>query len=196
MSVAKSVDVYFSADVETDGPIPGPYSMLSFGLVVAGTYDGQRFERPLSYDRTFYAELQPISDLFEPEALRVNGLNRERLLTHGLSPSVAMTSAAQWVLDHAGGGQPVLVAYPLSFDWSWLYWYFVRFARGGSPFEHSRCFDLKTAFAVKSGLPIAQSGRSRIPAELRGTHAHTHNALADAVEQAEIFANVFLWSGK
>jgi hypothetical protein len=24
-----NVDSYFSADVETDGPIPGPYSMLS-----------------------------------------------------------------------------------------------------------------------------------------------------------------------
>src|SRR5512133_818869 len=34
-------DVYFSADVETDGPIPGPYSMLSFALVPAGVFDGQ-----------------------------------------------------------------------------------------------------------------------------------------------------------
>jgi hypothetical protein len=25
-------DIYFSADIETDGPIPGPYSMLSFGI--------------------------------------------------------------------------------------------------------------------------------------------------------------------
>ncbi|RKS67695.1 hypothetical protein BZB76_4428, partial [Actinomadura pelletieri DSM 43383] len=24
-------EVYFSADVEADGPIPGPYSMQSFG---------------------------------------------------------------------------------------------------------------------------------------------------------------------
>jgi hypothetical protein len=28
-------DIYFSADIEADGPIPGPYSMLSFGLAVA-----------------------------------------------------------------------------------------------------------------------------------------------------------------
>ena len=37
------VDAYFSADVETDGPIPGPFSMLSFALVYAGTFDGDRF---------------------------------------------------------------------------------------------------------------------------------------------------------
>ncbi|MFJ2578571.1 hypothetical protein [Kitasatospora aureofaciens] len=27
--------VYVSVDVEADGPIPGPYSMVSFGAVVA-----------------------------------------------------------------------------------------------------------------------------------------------------------------
>jgi hypothetical protein len=42
------VDAYFSADVETDGPIPGPFSMLSFALVYAGSFDGRKFEHPLS----------------------------------------------------------------------------------------------------------------------------------------------------
>jgi hypothetical protein len=144
------VDVYFSADVETDGPIPGPYSLLSFALVYAGRFDGSRFERPAVLDLAFYRELQPISDLFEPEALKVNGLDRDRLLREGESPVSAMTAASEWIYSLANGGQPVLVAYPLSFDWSWLYWYFVRFSSHGSPFEHSRCFDIKTAFAVKS----------------------------------------------
>src|SRR5262245_56668885 len=39
-TIMPAVDVYFSADVETDGPIPGPYSMLSFALVQAGRFDG------------------------------------------------------------------------------------------------------------------------------------------------------------
>src|SRR4051812_3706045 len=64
-------DVYFSADVETDGSIPGPYSMLSFALVYAGAYDGRTFYRPPVYERTFYTELRPISDQFEQEALDV-----------------------------------------------------------------------------------------------------------------------------
>ena len=34
-----SEEVYFSTDVETDGPIPGPHSMLSFGSA-AYTADG------------------------------------------------------------------------------------------------------------------------------------------------------------
>ena len=55
------VDAYFSADVETDGPIPGRYSVLSFALVFAGTFDGETFLRPLDYRKTFYRELRPIS---------------------------------------------------------------------------------------------------------------------------------------
>jgi hypothetical protein len=189
------VDVYFSADVETDGPIPGPFSMLSFGLVVAGTFDGETFVRPAHYDQSFYRELRPISDEFQVDALRVNGLDRDRLQREGTLPAVAMNEAAQWVRESVGDGRPVLVAYPLSFDWSFLYWYFMRFCRDGSPFNHSRCFDIKTAFAVKAHIPIASAGRSGLMPSLRPNGVHTHNALDDAIEQAQVFANLFEWDG-
>lgn len=194
--LAKSTDVYFSADVETDGPIPGPFSLLSFALVYAGTFDGKTFKRPSALDKVFYRELKPISEDFQPEALRVNGLDRDRLCREGLSPEQAMREATEWVGSTVSDGQPALVAYPLSFDWTWLYWYFTRFCPTGSPFGYSRCFDLKTAFAVKAGIPIVRAGRSKILASLRPTHAHTHHAVDDAIEQAEIFANVFEWQGK
>lgn len=185
------LDVYFSADVETDGSIPGPYSMLSFALVYAGAFDGRTFYRPPSYERTFYAELRPISDRFEVEALAVNGLDRNRLSIEGQDPGVAMTEAAEWVRANAGMGSPVIAAYPLSFDWPWLNWYFVHFSRHGSPFGHSRGFDIKTALAVKLGRMISKSGRSRIPEAVKSKFTHTHHALDDAIEQAEIFANIF-----
>lgn len=184
-------DIYFSADVETDGSIPGPYSLLSFALVYAGRFDGKRFSQPEQYEQTFYRELKPISPKFEPEALAINGLDRERLLREGEEPAEAMTEATRWVRGIAGQGRPVLVAFPLSFDWTWLYWYFVAFSREGSPFNHSSCFDIKTAYAVKARLPIARAGRSAIPKALRSARPHTHNALDDAIEQAEVFANVF-----
>lgn len=192
---AGDADAYFSADVETDGPIPGPFSILSFALVYAGSFDGHRFERPQDYQSVLYKELKPISDTFDPEALQVNGLDRARLCREGERPEAAMTSAAEWVRKIAGRGQPVLVAYPLSFDWTWLYWYFVRFSKSGSPFDYSRCFDIKTAVAVKAGIPVSGAGRSRLRPSLRSAHAHTHHAVDDAIEQAEIFANVFEWEG-
>lgn len=188
-----SIDTYFSADVETDGPIPGPFSMLSFAIVRAGRFDGQRFERPTTLDQVFYRELRPISDAFEPEALRVNGLDRDRLMQEGADPATAMTEAASWIQSVAGSTAPVLVAYPLSFDWTWLYWYFVRYSALGSPFSHSRCFDIKTAYALKAHIPISSAGRSQILPGLRSAHVHTHHAIDDAIEQAEIFANLFEW---
>ena len=189
------MDSYFSADVETDGPIPGPFSMLSFALVYAGSFDGRNFSRPQSYASTFYRELCPISNEFEPEALRVNGLDRSRLWREGEAAESVMASAYKWIEETAGTGRPVLVAYPLSFDWTWLYWYFIRFCPKGSPFEYSRCFDIKTALAVKAHLPISESSRSNLLPSLRSNHQHTHHALDDAIEQAEIFANIFEWEG-
>lgn len=188
-------DAYFSADVETDGPIPGPFSMLSFAIVYAGSFDGKHFERPRSYDRIFYKELRPISENFQPEALRVNGLDRSRLCLEGELPQDAMTEACRWVNHVAGPTKPVLVAYPLSFDWTWLYWYFIQFSGDGSPFDYSRCFDIKTALAVKARVPINKASRSRLHSSLRSDRKHTHHAIDDAIEQAEIFANVFQWEG-
>jgi hypothetical protein len=194
--VTVPLDVYISADVETDGPIPGPYSMLSLGFAVAGSYDGSHFHRADPTAETFYVEFRPISEQFQEEALAINQLDRDSLVDHGADPATAMNEAGAWVRAVAGTGSPVLVAYPLSFDWSWIYWYFVRFAESGSPFNHSRCFDLKTAYAVKSQLPISQAGRDAISPPIQASSRHTHNALDDAIEQAVLFANVFEWSGR
>jgi 3' exoribonuclease, RNase T-like len=189
------VDAYFSADVETDGPIPGPFSILSFAIVYAGSFDGSRFVRPQNYERSLYKELKPISDNFQEEALRVNGLDRGRLCREGEAPQAAMTEAYRWIKNIAGNAKPVLVAYPLSFDWAWLYWYFVNFSVDGSPFGYSRCFDIKTAHAVKARIPISEAGRSRLGVSLRSKRQNTHHALDDAIAQAEIFANIFEWEG-
>ena len=132
--VPSTMDVYFSADVETDGPIPGPFSLLSFALVFAGRFDGNVFQRPDAWDRqVFYRELRPISQNYQDDALRVNGLDRARLLAEGQSPQKAMSEASDWVRNIAGHARPVLVAYPLSFDWSWLYWYLLHTVRQGRP---------------------------------------------------------------
>lgn len=188
-------DIYFSADVETDGPIPGPYSMLSFALVYAGSFNGEQFRHPEDFGKSFYRELRPISEHFQPEALRVNGLDRQKLLLQGESPERAMREAYKWITGIAGSAKPVLVAYPLSFDWAWLYWYFVQFSSEGSPFNHSLCFDMKTAYAVKASVPISEAGRSKILPQLLPDRRHTHHALDDAIEQAEIFGNLFEWGG-
>ena len=63
--MSKSRDV--SVDVESDGPCPGMHSLVCFGAVVVEA----------GLQRTFYAELKPISEIYVPEALAISGFTRE-----------------------------------------------------------------------------------------------------------------------
>ena len=94
-------ELYVSVDVEADGPIPGPYSMLSFGMAACGTSDENGFSATDPAERAFYAELKPISDAFDPEALAVSGLDRDRLAAEGREPAEAMAAAGTWVRETA-----------------------------------------------------------------------------------------------
>lgn len=188
-------DIYISADVETDGPVPGRHSLLSFGLAVAARFDGRTFQPADPEAETFYRELRPAFEEIDTRALAVSGLDRTRLLSEGVDPAEAMSTAAAWVLDVARDNRPVMVAFPLAFDWLWLQWYFLRFCREGSPFSFSSCLDMKTLFWARQGTPIDCAGKNALPAELRPARRHTHNALDDAIEQAELFVNLWPSNG-
>ncbi|MEZ3179051.1 exonuclease [Streptomyces pimonensis] len=186
--------LYVSVDIEADGPIPGPYSMLSLGASVAGVQDADGFRAADPEERTFYRELRPISDEFMPEALAVSGLDRDRLGTEGAEPAATMREFTDWVRGAAVGSQPVMCGYPASYDWTFLYWYLIRFT-GSSPFGHSGCLDMKTLYAVKAGLPLRAVAKGAMPGELLPRRRHTHHALDDAIEQAELFAHLMAWPG-
>ncbi|MET9449406.1 3'-5' exonuclease [Streptomyces cinerochromogenes] len=186
--------LYISVDIEADGPIPGPYSMLSLGAAVAGVQDGAGFTAADPEERTFYRELRPISEEFVPEALAVSGLDRARLTAEGAEPAVALTEFAAWVREVSAGAQPVMCGYPASYDWTFLYWYLIRFT-GSSPFGHSGCLDMKTLYATKARLPLRAVAKGTMPRELLSRRRHTHHALDDAIEQAELFAHLMRWPG-
>lgn len=187
-------DVYISADIEADGPIPGRYSMLAFGLAVAATFDGSTFKAREPSAATFYRELKPITNDFDLTALQVAALDREALAREGAEPAAAMPDAAEWVVAQAGEGRPVLVGYPVVFDWMFMHWYFVRFV-GTSPFGFSGALDMKTMYQQKARVTLDRAGRGDLPPELSSRRQHTHNALDDAIEQAQIFNRLFAWEG-
>ncbi|ATW52935.1 3'-5' exonuclease family protein [Streptomyces peucetius] len=189
--------LYISVDIEADGPVPGPFSMLSFGAAVAGRQDGAGYEPADPEQQTFYRELRPISEEFEPEALAVSGLDRERLTAEGSEPALAMAEFGTWVeglREAHGGAQPVMCGYPAAYDWMFLYWYQMRFT-GSSPFGHSGCLDMKTLYATKARLPLRAVSKGTMPRELLSRRRHTHHALDDAIEQAELFSNLMAWPG-
>jgi hypothetical protein len=193
MSAEAPSDIYFSVDVESDGPVPGRFSMLSFALVAVATFDGEQLVRLDPHAASRYWELQPITEQFEPAALSVNGLDRAKLLREGLPPAQAMREAARWVREVADGRRAVLVAYPAVFDWSFVHWYFSTFAEE-SPFGHGSCIDIRSMYMGASGCTYAASSKSQLPAAILPQAAHTHNALDDAIEQGELFGNLFEWA--
>jgi len=192
----KQSDLYISGDIEADGPIPGRYSMLAFGLALAGTFDGETFEPLDPAAKTFYAELRPISDNYDEDALKVSHLDRNELLRRGRPAPEAMTEASEWVRHQAAGRRPVFVGFPAAFDWMFLYWYFVNFSATRTPFDFSACLDMKTMYQQKARVVTAEAGLDDLPDVLRSHRPHTHNALDDAVEQADIFVRLFQWDGR
>jgi hypothetical protein len=176
-AVADLPELYVAVDVEADGPIPGPYSMISLGMAVVGRSD-----------LVFYTELRPISNDFVPEALEVSGLDRDRLLREAPTAEDAMRSAAQWVNDLRRIGRPVFLAAPAVWDGMFVHWYFVRFT-GRSPFGATGSgVDLRSYWMGLTGCEWAQTRKSAIKRALGLTGLpHTHHAGEDAAELAEVF---------
>lgn len=193
-------EIYISVDIESDGPIPGPYSMVSLGAVVAGykTSNGEvvKLDTNLPENR-FYGEIKPISDEWIPEALAISGFSREYIENNGETPEKVMTEFSSFVqkaIIANNAKSAIFAAYPLGFDWLFTYWYLVQYSEDGSPFGHSRHIDIKTYYAGKKNELISHSVKARMPKFLKSNKPHTHNALDDAEEQGELLMNIMAWN--
>ena len=115
---------YIMVDIESDGPIPGDYSMISFGAIAVEP----------ALERTFYGQLRPISEKFVPEALAVSGFSREQTMAFP-EPVGVMQSFADW-LATIGDGRVIFISDNNGFDWQFINWYFHHFL-GRNPFGFS-----------------------------------------------------------
>src|SRR5260221_510096 len=126
-------DCYFSVDIESSGPIPHKYSMLSLGACVIE-----------NLEKIFYAEFQPTSLDFVPDALKVSGFDLEKLRREGELPQAAMKRFKDWIESCAGDGKPVFVGFNAAYDWQFVNWYFHSFL-GVNPFGFA-ALDIKSYF--------------------------------------------------
>lgn len=169
-------DILISVDVETAGPYPGRYSLLSIGACLVSDFDS-----------TFYVELQPVSPDVVPDALAVSGLNMEALLERGTAPAAAMLDFASWVRRVVrDGARPVFVGFNAPFDWMFVNDYFHRYL-GYNPFGHN-ALDIKAFYAGRTGAAWSETSLRHIAARYGGVPSLSHNALADAIDQANLMA--------
>ena len=175
-------EVYVSTDIETDGPIPGPNSMLSFASAA--------YLRDKTLVDTFTANLQTLPGArMDPRTAawwRQHPEAYQATRTDLQDPADAMRRYVTWVKQLPG--RAVFVAYPAGFDFLFVYWYLIRFA-DESPFSFS-ALDVKTyAMAMLKG-EYREATKRNMPKRWFDPLPHTHVALADAIEQGALFCNM------
>jgi hypothetical protein len=175
-------EIYVSTDVETDGPIPGPHSMLSFGSAA------YRADKTLV--STFEANLETLPGAAgapdtmawwqtQPEAWAACRRDQH-------PPEQAMRRYLDWLKQLPG--KPVFVAYPAGFDFLFVYWYLIYFT-GESPFSHS-ALDIKTYAMAILKIGYRDSTKRNMPRHWFDKLPHSHQALDDAIEQGALFCNM------
>jgi len=164
---------WFMVDVETDGPCPHLYSMISLGCVIV--------EPGLS--RTFYTTVRPISDEWIAEALNVSGHPRHECMKFD-RPEDAIPRFKKWVEENTGTrksrGKEVPNAQFISdnngFDWQFINYYFHRYCED-NPFGYSS----QNLGSIYKGMIKTMFKNFK---HLRKTK-HTHHPVDDAKGNAE-----------
>lgn len=165
--------MWVMVDVETDGPAPGRFSMISLGAVIVDE----------KLDKTFYKTFRPISDEFIPEALNVSGFTREETLEFE-NPIGSIISFKEWLDYHSQdfkSKRPYFISDNNGFDWQFVNYYFWKYLNA-NPFGHS-----------STNLGSLYKGCERTMFKnfkhLRKTK-HTHNPVDDAKGNAEALLQI------
>jgi len=181
--------LYISIDIEADGPIPGVYSMLSLGA--AAFRRGGPVERiPL---KTFKRNLLPLPEARQdPETMAWWKTQPDawKATTEGaIDPAVALQDFAEW-LRHWNPRDLVIVGYPVTFDFQWVYWYWWKFIGVKPPFGFQG-LDIKTLAMTAIRCEYKQATKRNMPKKwFEGAPKHTHDALDDAIGQGILFLNI------
>lgn len=157
---------YVVVDVESDGPIISQNSLVCLGAVL--------IDKEHKLDKTFYGQIRPVSDKFDPEALAISGFSREEHEKFD-DPSKVMWRFKDW-LDEHNKGRAVLISDNNGYDASWVNYYFLTYL-GSNPFGWTsrRIGDMFAGFMNDPYYKWKQH---------RGT-VHDHNPVNDAKGNAE-----------
>lgn len=189
--------LYIMVDVETNGPAPGLFSMISLGAVVveplcSTCQDSQRVwdngdmtdcscknNPPQKKRRSFYGRFRPLEGAgCVPEALAVSGHTQAECADFP-DPKEEMRRFCAWLEELQGEGYRLMfISDNNGFDWQFVNYYFWLFL-GHNPFGHSST-NLGSLF---KGL---QKDFRQNFKHLRRTK-HTHHPVDDSTGNVEAF---------
>lgn len=198
--------LYLSVDVEADGPIPGLNNMLSFGVAAFRLTEPDprkpisTFKRNLKLIREVELGDWPLNHSSEAtmDWWKTKPKAWEACREDPIEPWMAMEDFIAWVrgLQVGSTGRAVVVGYPVTYDFMFLYWYTMAF---GGLSDGEQCpygfsgLDIKTLAATKLGRSFKSTYKSNMPKEwFKGAPKHNHEALTDAIGQGILFVNIML----
>lgn len=181
-------EVYVSVDIETTGPIPGKYSMISIGAVA---YDS----RTLKEVGSFYDHLNELggagrdADTMVWWAQHQEAWDKQRLNPE--LPQRVMENFEKWLKSLEA--RPIFVAWPAGFDFTFTHWYFHAFL-GKDPFGFS-ALDMKTmAWTLLGGSYNGCWERAQQLWDPEYMIPMNHIAVNDARRQGVMFCNMMAFA--
>lgn len=175
--VSQTKPTYICIDVETAGPNPADYALLSIGAALVS--DPQT---------SFYAELKPDKAGQTEEAARIHKLDLDHLAQTGLPVKEGLQQFVDWVQAQAGSSAPVFVAFNAPFDWMYINDYLHHYL-GHNPFGH-RALDIKAVFFGLRGVPWSETAFQHVSSYYGQHEVLDHNAEQDARQGAALFAAI------
>jgi len=160
---------YFVVDVEADGPYPGDYSMVCFGVVKVDD----------RLDKTFYGQTKPISLNYKPDSLAISGFSRKEHEKFD-DPLDVMLKFTEYI-QATTVGYPIFITDNPAFDFAYMNYYFHKYI-GKNPFGFSgrRIGDLYCG--------LVKDTRKKWK-HLRKT-VHDHHPVNDAKGNAEVLLHM------
>lgn len=182
---------YVVCDIEADGPIPGPHSMMSLGAVAVNK-EGNIFGE---FEINFLPlkKAKPHSKTMEwfnknaPKALMYCKINQ-------VEPQEGMKCFGNWLLTLP---MPrVMAAHPAPLDFMWVNWYIQTYLKDEleeppftKPFFDNKgqgAFDIKSYAAAVLKKDFTNLHRDTYTKDLHDNTKHTHKAIDDAREYAQL----------
>ncbi len=168
-----------SVDVETAGPNPADYALLSIGACTL-----------LAPRQEFYVELMPDKENVEESAFAIHGLDFQHLKAAGEPPREAMQAFKDWLKTCTPPGEKTLfLGFNAPFDWMFVCDYFHHYL-GSNPFGHS-AVDIKSFAMGMQRVAWEETSMASL-----STHPLRHNALEDAHDQADLFLKILQDAGE
>lgn len=174
---------YFSVDCEFSGLDHTKYDLISIGIVEIEK-NNNIFK--VNKNRTFYLELKPLHNHFDPQSMDINGLNFSNLKKYGSEPKEACRQIKKY-LNLKENDNAIFIGYCNILDKIYIDQLFYA-AEAENPFNYE-AIEISSLAIGKLNLEWGYSERDlEKELDLEPMDKNDkHNALQDAIHQAKEF---------